>query len=264
MSAKDARLLVRRFLHGRTPDGMAPTFTSANRIVSSEDLLAVAAAGLVDMTEGTAAVFMNRLGKELVSEGLVAKVRRGLYLNQALDPKPGWEEAARFVRAGAVVSMHTVLGRTVTNNYSPYVHAVIPMPPSGRCKPIELAFDSSTQLDPTTKLRFFFYPMPREVIEAGDEMDRLAFGVPGSDMDPPYEEATPEAALVHWLWLGASPSSGVSPPDPQLDLGELDLDRLARLADAVGVRADADDLVERAQALDASEDDLDCGARPTF
>jgi hypothetical protein len=255
MSAKDARLLVRRFLHGRTPDGTTPSFTGANRVVTPDDLLSVAADGIRDMTVGTAGVFMARFCKELVEEGLLAKVRKGLYLNQALDPKPGWEEAARFVRSGAVVSMHTVLGRAVTNNYSPYVHAVVPSPVSGRCKPLEIAFDSSTRLDPTTKLRFFFYPLPVEILEAGDETDRLAFCVPGGDVDPPYREATPEAALAHWLWLGASPSSGVAPPDPQMDLGELDLDRLARLAAAVGVEAEADDLVLRARALDETEDD---------
>ena len=61
-------------------------------------------------------------------------------------------------------------------------------------------------------------------------MDRLVAGVD-------YRRATPEAALLHWLYLSVSPRSRMSPPPLDLDLGALDLKRLERLAD--GMRLDA-------------------------
>jgi len=68
------------------------------------------------------------------------------------------------------------------------------------------------------------------VLETGAEMDRLVAGVD-------YRRATPEAALLHWLYLSDSPRSRMSTPPSDLDLGALDLKRLQQLAN--GVRLDA-------------------------
>ena len=72
--------------------------------------------------------------------------------------------------------------------------------------------------------------MPEHVLETGAENDRLVAGVD-------YRRATPEAALLHWLYLSNSPRSRMSTPPLDLDLGELDLKRLRRLA--IGMRLDA-------------------------
>jgi hypothetical protein len=48
-----------------------------------------------------------------------------------------------------------------------------------------------------------------------------------------YRRATPEAALLHWIYLSSSPRSRMSTPPLDLDLGELDLRRLNRLATAM-------------------------------
>jgi hypothetical protein len=42
-----------------------------------------------------------------------------------------------------------------------------------------------------------------------------------------------EAALLHWLYLSASPRSHMSAPPLDLDLGELDLGKLKRMAKAM-------------------------------
>lgn len=68
--------------------------------------------------------------------------------------------------------------------------------------------------------------MPERVLEAGAERDRLA-----TELD--YRRATPEAALLHWLYLSGSPRSRMSAPPLDLDLGALDLKRLKRLAIAM-------------------------------
>jgi hypothetical protein len=70
--------------------------------------------------------------------------------------------------------------------------------------------------------------MPERVLETGTESDRLVTGVD-------YRRATPEAALLHWLYLSGSPRSRMSTPPLDLDLGELDLKRLNRLAAAMRI-----------------------------
>jgi hypothetical protein len=73
-----------------------------------------------------------------------------------------------------------------------------------------------------------FRGIPERVLEAGDEKDRLVAGIG-------YRRATPEAALLHWLYLSASPRSRMSAPSMDLDIGELDLRKLRRLAKAMNL-----------------------------
>ena len=144
------------------------------------------------------------------------RVVRGLYLNRLISPPAQLAEAAVWLRAGAVLSLQTVLGDTgVWNNYTGWVTAVVPL--------------SSRYVTPSLgKLEarggtFVFRGLPERVLEAGGEEDRLASGVT-------YRRATPEAALLHWLYLSRSPRSRMSPPPSDLDLGSLDLRKLRRLA----------------------------------
>jgi hypothetical protein len=122
-----------------------------------------------------------------------------------------------------VISLQTVLGDSgVWNNYTEWVTAVVPLssryttPSLGRVK--------------TEGGTFVFRGVPEHVLETGAENDRLVGGVD-------YRRATPEAALLHWLYLSSSPRSGMSTPPLDLDFGELNLRRLKRLA--IGMRLDA-------------------------
>ncbi len=74
-----------------------------------------------------------------------------------------------------------------------------------------------------------FRGIPERVLEAGEEKDRLVTGTG-------YRRATPEAALLHWLYLSASPRSRMSAPSMDLDIAELDLRRLKRLAKAMSMQ----------------------------
>jgi hypothetical protein len=76
---------------------------------------------------------------------------------------------------------------------------------------------------------FVFRGISERILEVGAERDRLVTGVD-------YRRATPEAALLHWLYLSRSPRSRMSTPPLDLDLGALDLKRLTRLA--TGMRLD--------------------------
>jgi len=68
--------------------------------------------------------------------------------------------------------------------------------------------------------------VPERILESGAERDRLVAGID-------YRRATPEAALLHWLYLSGSPRSRMSAPPLDLDLGALDSKRLKRLASAM-------------------------------
>ncbi|MDZ7749790.1 MAG: hypothetical protein U5K43_14080 [Halofilum sp. (in: g-proteobacteria)] len=78
---------------------------------------------------------------------------------------------------------------------------------------------------------FRFHGMPRRIVEAGAPDDRLE---PEETWE--HARATPEKALVDWLYLAASPRSRRTPPPRgDLDLDLLDAPRLHRLARAAGV-----------------------------
>ncbi len=162
---------------------------------------------------------VERWIQEAVAANRLQRVVRGLFLNRLIVPPPQICEAAVWLRPGAVISLQTVLGDSgVWNNYTDWVTAVVPLssryttPSLGRVE--------------TQGGTFVFRGVPERVLETGAENDRLVTGVD-------YRRATPEAALLHWLYLSGSSRSRMSPPPLDLDLGELDLKRLKRLAAAM-------------------------------
>src|SRR6202790_342134 len=166
---------------------------------------------------------VERWIQEAVRAKRLQRVVRGLYLNRLLTPPAQLCEAAVWLRPGAVISLQTVLGDSgVWNNYTGWVTAVVPLssryttPSLGRVE--------------TQGGTFVFRGVPERVLETGAEIDRLVTGVG-------YRRATPEAALLHWLYLSGSSRSRMSTPPLDLDLGELDLKRLRRLA--IGMHLDA-------------------------
>src|SRR6202790_5037809 len=166
---------------------------------------------------------VERWIQEAVRAKRLQRVVRGLYLNRLLTPPAQLCEAAVWLRPGAVISLQTVLGDSgVWNNYTGWVTAVVPLssryttPSLGRVE--------------TGAGTFVFRGISERILEIGTERDRLVTGVD-------YRRATPEAALLHWLYLSGSSRSRMSTPPLDLDLGELDLKRLRRLA--IGMHLDA-------------------------
>lgn len=163
--------------------------------------------------------------KGLVARGALQPVQRGLYLNR-LRARPGTlADAVPWLQRDAVVSLNTVLGDAgVLNNPSRVVTAVVPIN-AGAPPPARLGRRQ------TKAGTVHFYGMPRAVLEAGVPEDRLEDN-PNAD----HVRATPEKALVDWLYLGASPRSRRPlPPRGDIDLEMLNEKRLARLANAAGV-----------------------------
>lgn len=161
-----------------------------------------------------------------------------MYLNRFISPPARLAEAAVWLRPGAVVSLQTVLGDSgVWNNYTDWVTAVVPLS-------VLYATPSLGRLE-TAGGTFVFHGIPERVLEAGAESDRLAAGVA-------YRRATPEAALLHWLYLAASPRSKSAAPPKDLELEELDLRHLRRLAKAMGIMTALDHWLEEKQLHDES------------
>jgi hypothetical protein len=156
---------------------------------------------------------------EAVAANRLRRVVRGLFLNRLLVPVPQLCEAAVWLRPGAVISLQTVLGDSgVWNNYTDWVTAIVPLssrystPSLGRVE--------------TQGGTFVFRGVPERVLETGAENHRLESGLE-------YRRATPEAALLHWLYLSGSPRSRMAAPPLDLNVDELDLKRLKRLAAAM-------------------------------
>jgi hypothetical protein len=159
--------------------------------------------------------------RNAAATGQLQAVQRGLYLNRFRNPPGQLADAISFFHRDGVVSLNTVLGDVgVLNNPSRIVTAVVP---------IDAGFPAP-KLGRRRSLAgtLHFYGMPRRILEAGTLADRLE---PSRRFE--HLRATPEKALLDWLYLGRSSRSRRTPPPPDdIDMDLLDQRRLRRLAKA--------------------------------
>ena len=152
--------------------------------------------------------------------GALQPLTRGLYINQLASPRPAAADAAAFVRSGAIVSLQTVLGEAgVTNNYSDIITCVLPQ---------DREHSPSVRPVRARGVEFRFHAMPARLLDARASAleDRM-------DLDAKYPRATPEKALLDWIYLGASPRTKIAGPPLNIDARRLDTSRLRRLAKAM-------------------------------
>ena len=195
---------------------------AALRVLDRKALMGLAQTVRPGVSEPT----VERWIQDAVGANRLQRVVRGLYLNRLISPPAGLAEAAVWLRSGAVISLQTVLGDAgVWNNYTGWVTAVVPL--SRR-----YAIPSLGRLEGIAGT-FVFRGMPEGVLEAGPQEDRLAPGLT-------YRRATPEAALLHWLYLSHSPRSRMSAPPADLELASLDARKLKRLARAMSLSKQLD------------------------
>ncbi|MDE2099866.1 MAG: hypothetical protein KGL39_21615 [Patescibacteria group bacterium] len=173
---------------------------------------------------------------QAVCEGWLIAARQGLYLNAVAVPTVTAADLASHLRAGAVVSLQTVLGDCgVYNNPTAWVTAVLPVDTGG---------STAGGVLQTAVGTFQFRRLGARVFHAGAPEDRL-------DERFSYPRATPEKALVDWLALAHSPRSTLTaPPAHDLEIELLDLDRLQRLAKACGLADELSRLVAAAHRRD--------------
>jgi hypothetical protein len=204
-----------RVAHWTTQLELALADPNALRVLDKPSIVRVARHIRPDISESA----VERWIQEAVSANRLQRVVRGLYLNRLINPPAQRCEAAVWLRPGAVISLQTVLGDSgVWNNYTDWVTAVVPLSP-------RYTTPSLGRFE-TTAGTFVFRGLPESVLEAGREGDRLVAGIT-------YRRATPEAALLHWVYLSNSPRSRMSAPPLDLDLDALDLRRLKRLSRAM-------------------------------
>lgn len=183
---------------------------------------------------------LRRALNEWEGAALLTKAARGFYLNGQANPQPTLEEAAASIRAGAVVSLGTVLGRAgVLNNPTHWVTAVVPSDASSR---------PANEMESEGGSLFKFASMRPDL-----------FAAPGTafarDALEPYAAvptATAEKALLDWLYVssrGRGVNRWVLPASQDWDLDYLDSARLDRLAGAMGLE---DELAQFKQGLEQS------------
>jgi hypothetical protein len=181
---------------------------------------------------------LERWIRDAVSAGRLIKVVRGLYLNHLSSPPTELCEAAMWLRPGAVVSLQTVLGDAgVWNNFTSMATAVVPFSPD--------LTSPSLGIKRTNAGEFAFRGLPKSIIDAGKPEDRLVDRVD-------YLRATPEAALLHWLYLANSPRSNLSRPPLDLQAVDLKTARLNRLAKAMGIENELRKWIDAKRVHDSS------------
>lgn len=162
--------------------------------------------------------------RDAVARERLLPVVRGLYLNRFTSPAGRLADAVPHLRRDAVVSLHTALDEAGAYNNPPHgVTAVVPLDP-GPTRPRVGTVD-------TAQGPVYVRALPRRMLEAGALEDRLDL-----DRGIAHPRATPEKALLDWLYLARSPRSTLSAPAlDDVDLEELDTGRLRRLAKAMGL-----------------------------
>lgn len=175
------------------------------------------AAVLSDRRKPPARNTLFRWVREQIASGVLRPMTRGLYLNQLAAPRPTAAEAAGFIRTGAIVSLQAVLGDAgITNNFPDVVTSVVPH---------ERGHVSSVRPVKAADIEFRFHSMPARLLDdrAGRLEDRM-------DSEVRYSRATPEKALLDWLYLGESRYSKIAGPPLDIEIERLNGPRLRRLA----------------------------------
>lgn len=159
--------------------------------------------------------------RRAVDEARLEPVQRGLYLNRFRAVPGRLADTVTSFHRDAVVSLNTVLGDAgVLNNPTRVVTAVVPIDPG---------FPPPQLGRKRTKAGILhFFGLPRRVLEAGKPADRLE---PEERFEHP--QATPEKALIDWLYLANSArSKRTMPARDDIDVTMLNRTRLRRLAKA--------------------------------
>lgn len=159
----------------------------------------------------------------LVTAGALRRVSSGIFLNLRAVPPTEVMEAADRIRAGAVISLHSVLGESgFLNNPSSIVTAVVPTSVTKRPR-LGTVKTSSGDV-------FRFYGLAEKFFPTSAE-ERYQMLQPGR----PCGMFRPEAALLHWLHLASMKRSSLTAPPVDVDMDQLDMELLMSLADRWGI-----------------------------
>jgi len=172
--------------------------------------------------------------------GKLREVIKGVYLNVLGHREVSPAAASHWVRHRSVVSLAWVLEQAnITNNFGDTITCVIPT---------DANWPNPNVGDRLTKSGTFrFFAMPSRRVSAGrlEDIRDLRFD---------YPRATPEKAFLDWMFLGASSRSRMTRPPFDLEIEELDIKRVRRVAKAMEITPDLDDWMRQYEAYQSSED----------
>jgi hypothetical protein len=177
----------------------------------------------------------------LVSAGVLRRVSSGVFLNRRAVPPAELTEVAAHIRAGAVISLHSVLGECgFLNNPSAIVMAVLPASASKRPR--------LGEVETSTGDKFRFFGLAEKFFPATSE-ERWELLQPGR----PCEMFRPEAAFLQWLHLAGMRRSTLTRPPVDVDMEQLDEELLGGLAERWALRRQLSDWLAQARAANFGE-----------
>jgi hypothetical protein len=186
----------------------------------------------------------HRWMREMAEATKLREIIKGVYLNRLGRHDASPAAAAQYVRARAIPSRAWVLEQSgATNNFGDTITCVIPTHPTWSTPQI---VDRRTAAG-----TFRFFAMPARLILYGEVSD-CAEDILDARFD--YPRATPEKALLDWIYLGASPRSRLTRPPLDLDLAGLNRRRLLRLAKNMGLTQALDDWMAQWRAYQEDEE----------
>lgn len=190
----------------------------------SPDTPAVLTTGMVEMLAtanphaSPSRPTIDRWLKDLVLSQKLKPVIKGVYLNRLGHRDVSPAAAAQWVRSRSIVSLAWVLEQAgLTNNFGDTVTCIIPTEAGW---PMPQVSDRKTRAG---TFRFFAMPAALHDERAGKHEDL-------QDTRFDYRRATPEKALLDWIYLGASPRSRMTRPPFDLEIEPLNAARLKRLS----------------------------------
>lgn len=195
-----------------SPDTPAVLTTSTVEMLAATDTAGVPSGATI-----------QRWLKDLVQSQKLRPVIKGVYLNRLGHRDVSPAAAAHWVRSRSIVSLAWVLEQAgLTNNFGDTITCVIPIDPTWPAPQIS---DRKTQAG-----TFRFFAMPAHL---NDERAGRYDDLQDSRFD--YRRATPEKALLDWIYLGASPRSRMTRPPYDLEIEPMNAARLKRLAKGMGI-----------------------------
>ena len=166
------------------------------------------------------------------------RIARGIYLNANSTPVPSMSETAQYIRPGSVVSLQTVLGDCgFINNPSSIVTAIT------TDHGVKFSGELITSEDFKFQFRYIPGALSHSRIGGLDESCHY------------YQRATPERALVDWIYFANSPYSPLTYPPSDVDMSVIDLQKAYELANKLGMQAAVQSWNERAHSLGFGDDE---------
>lgn len=211
-------------------------------VLTTSDLGLLADIGANGRGRAPSRATISRWIAELVDSKKLLEVTKGVFINRLGHRDESPAAAAHWIRRGSVVSLSWVLEQAgLTNNFGDTITCVIPTHPSWTKPQIK------DRVIPGVAT-FKFHAMHTDLVDeaAGSAEDRR-------DLRFSYARATPEKALLDWIYLANDHRSRLQRPPLDIELDRMDRRRLKRLARTMGLEDQLRTWVEQWNAYQGND-----------